>query len=165
MSTVITPEIVDPSQVLPKVTDEQKLSLKVTDPYKLTCLQLLRESGGNVSRAAEALQISRQAIYKWRDTDPAFAEAWEDAIEFGTEHLEEAVYKRAVTISDTLAMFMLKARRPLVYRENLHLQSELSIDSDQLVATFAAAFDRLRQQRAAEATPQLEAAPNPDAQP
>ncbi len=90
----------------------------------------------NVSRACRAAGISRQTAYEYRKTDDAFSAAWEDAIEEAVEDLETEARRRALegcevpiihegrvvaTIhkySDTLTIFLLKAHRPKVYREN-----------------------------------------------
>lgn len=100
-------------------------------------LSSLRAEAGNVSRACQCAGISRRAAYEWRDADAQFAEAWDDIIEETTEVLEREVYRRAHEgvdepvfyqgemvgavrkYSDTLAMFILKGRRPEKYRENI----------------------------------------------
>src|SRR6202046_5839068 len=51
--------------------------------------------------------------HRWRD----FAGAWDEAIECGTERLEDEAIRRALESSDTMLIFMLKARKPAVYRE------------------------------------------------
>lgn len=156
MSSALTPEIVSP----PHLSDlSLKVTLNSTDERKTVFLQLLKESGGNVTRSAEAVGVTRQNAYQWRDCDAEFAELWNDAVEHGTEYLEEVAFKRAVTISDTLAIFLLKARRPEKYRENINLQGEMTLNPDELVRTFALAFERLRAQRLAE---QAALSPAPD---
>ncbi|MGV0954251.1 MAG: terminase [Fluviibacter sp.] len=93
--------------------------------------------GGTVTKAAAAAGICRQTAYNWRETDKKFAEAWDDAIEAGTQEMEAEAIRRAVKgtqkpvfhqgqvcghvneYSDTLLIFMLKARRPKVYRERV----------------------------------------------
>lgn len=93
--------------------------------------------GGTVSKAASAASICRKTAYNWRESDKEFAEAWDDAIEAGTQEMEAEAIRRAVKgtkkpvfhqgqvcghvneYSDTLLIFMLKARRPKVYRERL----------------------------------------------
>lgn len=52
-------------------------------------------------------------------TDPAFREAYEEAFEASTDELERAAFQRAKDRSDLLMIFLLKARRPLVYRERV----------------------------------------------
>lgn len=95
--------------------------------------------GHAVKYAAEAVDMARSALYARRDTDPVFARDWAAAEDAGTEVLEEEARRRAVAgvvhetpiyyqgdqvgsvvetkYSDTLLMFLLKARRPEKYRE------------------------------------------------
>lgn len=49
--------------------------------------------------------------YRWRDEDPEFAAAVDEAIEEGTDVLEDIALRRAKKQSDTLVIFLLKARR------------------------------------------------------
>lgn len=77
------------------------------------------ESGNTVQCAAKSVGLSRQAFYKRRLIDTAFADDWDDAAEAGTQVLEQEATRRAMDGSDGLLMFLLKARRPAVYRENL----------------------------------------------
>lgn len=56
-------------------------------------------------------------MYALRDRDPKFREAWEDALEHGSDRLEDIAHRRARNGSDTLLIFLLKARRPDKYRE------------------------------------------------
>lgn len=103
-------------------------------------LSSLIETGGNVSRACEVSGTARQRVYEWRAADPAFATAWDEAVEAGTDELEEEARRRAYegvdepvfyqgemcgTIrkySDTLLIFLLKGRRPDKYRENVRTE-------------------------------------------
>jgi hypothetical protein len=73
--------------------------------------------GLSIQGAAEGAGVDRSTPYEWRKEDEAFATAWDDAIEAGTDVLEDALLRRALTISDTAAIFLLKARRPDKYRE------------------------------------------------
>lgn len=91
---------------------------------------------GNVSKAVARTKIARSAVYKRRESDPAFAAAWAEAEEVAVELMEAEARRRAVEgtlrpvfqggamagkvreYSDTLLIFLLKARRPAVYREN-----------------------------------------------
>ncbi len=66
-----------------------------------------------LSRARRA----RGAMYLWRREDPDFAEAWDEALEEGTDLLEDEARRRAMAGSDHLLMFILKSRRPAQYRE------------------------------------------------
>lgn len=88
-----------------------------------------------MSRACEAVDISRFTAYAWRDNDRNFAAEWERAKEAGVDALEDEARRRAFegtakpvfhqgiqcgTIqeySDTLTIFLLKGARPEKYRE------------------------------------------------
>ena len=74
-------------------------------------------AGNSVSAACRAAGLGRSAAYSWRDDDGDFAGAWDEAIECGTERLEDEAIRRALESSDTMLIFMLKARKPAVYRE------------------------------------------------
>ncbi|SEL39165.1 hypothetical protein SAMN04515666_103607 [Bosea lupini] len=73
--------------------------------------------GLSVAGAAKLAGIGRQTVYDWRKRDGEFAAAWDDAIETGTDNLEDEARRRAMSTSDTLMIFMLKARRPEKYKE------------------------------------------------
>jgi hypothetical protein len=78
-------------------------------------------------------------VYRWRATDPQF-EAWKLAYERGTDVLEDEAQRRAVDgvqdfrldrhgvehpytrYSDALLMFLLKARRPERFRDNVKIE-------------------------------------------
>ncbi len=96
--------------------------------------------GLSVAHAAGKAGFTRQAAYLRRKNDLEFAQAWNDAIEQGTDVLEDAATVRAVrgvekpvfqqgkqvgTIreySDILMIFLLKARRPEKYRDNATIE-------------------------------------------
>lgn len=71
---------------------------------------------GTIYHAARAAGIDRRTAYRWRDASKVFAEEWANALEDSTEILEDSVYQRALKDS-LLAMFVLKARRPEMYRD------------------------------------------------
>ncbi len=78
---------------------------------------------GLVSQGATAVLASRGAgidestPYKARKANAGFRERWEVAEESSTQALEAEARRRAVSGSDVLMIFLLKARRPAVYRE------------------------------------------------
>ena len=51
--------------------------------------------GLSPSAAAAAAGVARQTIYQWRDTDAAFAEAWDSAWDQGTDLIEDIALRRA----------------------------------------------------------------------
>lgn len=109
--------------------------------------------------------MARSALYDWRNDDDDFRRAWDEVVEASTEALEQEVYRRAhdgcekpvfyqgqqcgsiLEYSDTLAMFILKARRPEKYRERteitgkdggpirIHKAEDLSDDELAAIAT------------------------------
>ena len=112
-----------------------KRSLGFTLKKKETFCEVLA-SGCTVSEAAKAVALTRRTAYNERDRDKAFADAWEDAYEAGTDVLEAEAARRAsgyteiridkngnarevTRYSDLLLIFMLKARRPGKFRDRV----------------------------------------------
>ena len=101
----------------------------------------------SVTRACEAAKFPRQCAYDWRRDDADFAAAWDEAVERGTDALEDEAVRRAKdgvakpvyyhgnrvdTVrdpSDPLLMFLLKARRPEVYRDQVQITGKLSLEA------------------------------------
>lgn len=84
---------------------------------------------GVITYAARAAGVDRSTVYHWRDADDAFAKRFYDAIEDSTELLETTAFKRATQKempSDTLLIFLLKARRPERYREIREVRQQVS---------------------------------------
>lgn len=103
---------------------------------------------GIVTEAARKANISRAVVYERRASDPEFAAAWAQIEEWATEELEQVAYKRAAEGSDTLAIFLLKARRPAVYRESVKVEHggsirhEVEEGVDAAISSSMAAVDR-----------------------
>lgn len=107
-------------------------------PKKDAFLELFSQTG-NVSLAAKGVETSRQSVYRWRHEDAEFATAWNDAEQTSHDRLEAEAFRRAHDgvedfkvgpngqfvemrrYSDTLLIFLLKARRPEKYRENVNM--------------------------------------------
>lgn len=107
---------------------------KLTSKRRELFLGVLR-AGKSVSAGASAIRVSRAGLYAARARDKNFAALWDQAIEHGTDLLEDEavrrgfkgtlrpIYqggKRVGTIreySDVLLIFTLKARRPGKFRE------------------------------------------------
>lgn len=75
--------------------------------------------GKSITAACRAERIGRQTYYDWRNADPDFAAHADEAIEEGTDRLEDEAHRRAMKVSDTLLIFLLKGRRPDKYRETI----------------------------------------------
>jgi hypothetical protein len=87
-----------------------------TDENRTAVLATLA-AGGSLTLAAQAAGMARDALWRWRTDEPEFAKACKDAEESGTDRLEDEAMRRALEQSDTMMIFMLKARRPDKYRE------------------------------------------------
>jgi hypothetical protein len=99
---------------------------------------------GIVRTAAALAGVGVATVYEARTKEPAFAALFDAAIEQSTQFMEQEAQRRAThgtekpiyqggklvgvirEYSDQLLMFMLKARRPAVYRDNLRM--EVSVD-------------------------------------
>lgn len=74
---------------------------------------------GNITGAAELAKMTRQCHYRWlRELAPSYAEAFDSVREMAIESLEAEARRRAMTGSDVLLIFLLKAHRPEKYRDN-----------------------------------------------
>jgi hypothetical protein len=106
-------------------------------------LAALVAAGGHLAHACTAVGVHRVTVFKLRQTDPAFAAAYAQALDEATAVLEDEAIRRAVEgidkpmyykgelvatvkeYSDQLLMFLLRARKPLVYREHKAVELEL----------------------------------------
>jgi len=95
--------------------------------------------GKTVIDAAKTAGRGRATFYRLKDEDPDFAKLWAVAYEEGTDRLEAEAERRAVDgvedfrvagkeiipvrkYSDTLLIFLLKARRPEKFRDNVKVE-------------------------------------------
>ena len=115
-------------------TAETKETSKKERDWKPKFLAALAESG-NVGLACRFGSVARATVYRYRNTDVKFAEAWDDAIDEATDSLELELRRRAKDgveepvyylgevvghvrkYSDTLLIFYLKAYRPERFRD------------------------------------------------
>lgn len=104
-------------------------------PEKLDAFIDALADAETVAGAAKIAKLSKTRAHEIKLADPAFAKRWEAAYDTGTEKLEAEAIRRGTMgvrkpvyqggklvgyvqdYSDTLLIFMLKARRPEVYRE------------------------------------------------
>ena len=71
----------------------------------------------NVRASCQAAGIHRSTAYEARQRDPAFAAAWEDALQDAIEALEAHARAMAFAGDTIMSIFLLKAHRPEVYRD------------------------------------------------
>lgn len=111
-------------------------------PEKLAQFLEVLADTANVSAAAKKVRIDRCHMYRLRGENEEFAAAWDEAVKLGTAALEDEAVRRAKdgvlkpvfykgekvgTIreySDTLLIFLLKARDPDKYADRV--KKELS---------------------------------------
>lgn len=107
------------------------------------------EKGYSVSRACREADIDVRTAKKWRSDDQDFADDWDEALESGTDALEDKARDRAMKDSDSLMVTLLKARRPEKYRERSSVehsgQLDLTSARGKLEARLAALAERRRQ--------------------
>ena len=99
-----------------------------TPKNRETLVAALRE-GLSVGGSCVVAGISRRSYYDWRAEDPEFAAECDEAMDAGTDFLEDVARQRATESSDTLLIFLLKARRPEKYRETHKHELSGRIDS------------------------------------
>ncbi len=123
--------------------------------------------GMSISAAAKRIRVARPTVYYYRDRDVEFASDWEAAIEDGTDRLEDEAFRRALEgvekpvyyqgkaigrvrdYSDSLLMFMLRARRGEKFREAHKNDPKSAINVD---AARAALVSKLLPQEDEEST-------------
>lgn len=110
-------------------------------PEKQAQFLELYAKGLTVGQAARKVKISNVAIYKRVRNDAEFAKAYEEARESNTDELENIVHNLAVAGRDKVCcFFLLKARRPHIYRDNVTMQHT---GGTEFVSAFVAAMARV----------------------
>jgi hypothetical protein len=92
-------------------------------PEQVSFLSSYVETGSQ-RRASKVSKISRGTVWDWAKKEPVFRDALDVAREFLVQNLEAEAYRRATQIerlSDILLIFLLKAARPEVYRDNYNM--------------------------------------------
>ena len=105
-------------------------------------------SGMSITAAAKHAGVGRRTAFDHRQRDEEFALAWHEAAEAGADLLEDEARRRAAEgtlkpvyqggklvgeireFSDTLLIFLLKGKRPEVYRENVKVEHSGKIAHD-----------------------------------
>ena len=111
--------------------------------WKPLFLDTLRGTG-NVRLSARNANVTRQVVYRARDSSAKFRADWDEAIEEARELLEAEARRRAAIgveepvfykgeivghirkYSDNLLMFLLKAHWPEKFRENVSIDQRVS---------------------------------------
>lgn len=77
---------------------------------------------GTIKDACEDARVGRTTVYQRRDSDPEFQANLALALEDATDTLDAEARKRALDGSDALLMFLLRGRRPEVYRDRQEVE-------------------------------------------
>jgi hypothetical protein len=88
------------------------------------------ESEGTVTAAAAIANVTRTTVYHERQRNEEFALAWADVEERVTEGLERKAVQMAMSGEVKLIEFLLKARRPERYRDNVKVEHSGAIKRD-----------------------------------
>lgn len=89
------------------------------------------QNSGNVRAACQAAAVSRAAAYKARAADPKLAAEWDEALADAVDMLEAVAWDRARSgLSDQVLMMLLRAHRPQLYRERVHVEVTRDQDID-----------------------------------
>jgi len=107
----------------PQRTRKRTWAPRFLEVFRQTC---------NVRLAADAAGIDRDTAYRHRARDPRFAAAWARAEQDAIDVLEAEARRRALSMSDTLLIFLLKAHRPDRYRESIRI--DLRREAERLAA-------------------------------
>ena len=100
---------------------------------------------GNVTLAATGAGVTRQHAYQTRNRNKTFRRRWDDALDQAVDLLDGEARRRATGIkrdiyyagevvgtenvySDSLLMFLLKAHRPTLYRDNVKVEHPGGMD-------------------------------------
>lgn len=126
---------------------------RLTDEERRTLFLDTLSDGGHISNAAKAAGLPRRTVYNWRKTDDTFRDAWDEALDLGTDALEDEAIRRALygvekpvyqggkkvgmvqEYSDGLMQFLLKGRRPEKYKDRVEqtAKTTLTLDWDALI--------------------------------
>lgn len=80
------------------------------DAKKKIVIETLKESFGNVSKACDAVGISRTTFYNWCKDDPEFKEHAENIDEYVVDFVEHALKKQIQEGSTAATIFYLKTK-------------------------------------------------------
>lgn len=76
--------------------------------------------GLSVAAACRAAKVHRSTYYDWRNADPeGFAIRADEAIEAGTDRLEDSATRQAISGNTSLMVLLLKGRRPERYADRV----------------------------------------------
>lgn len=117
--------------------------------------------GFSVTKSSRLSGLPRSTSYSHRNAEPEFAALWDEAIEAGTDNVEDEALRRAVEgtedpvfyqgeqvgtltrYSDSLLVMLLKARRPEKYKDRRAHEHSGSLDIEGLRDSLESKLDRI----------------------
>lgn len=110
------------------------------------------------AHAAAHAGVSRSQAWRWQVADPKFAQAIQEAREANTERLEASAFQRAMEGDTALTIFLLKSRRPDIYRDRIDLRAAIDVSyRSQLDSAIAELLQEMQLGRPAGEAPPLTA--------
>lgn len=102
--------------------DSNKKYIMDSNKKKAEFLVAFEIKQGNISRACKACNVSRSAVYRWRDDDDGFRNSWIE-VEESLKDEGESILRELMKARDTTAViFYLKTKcRDRGYSERLEL--------------------------------------------
>lgn len=91
------------------------------------------ETEGTVWAACVTAKINRSTAYRERQRNEQFALDWADVESKVTDTLEREAVRRALEGSDRMLEFLLKARAPDKYRENVKVEHAGTLETREAV--------------------------------
>lgn len=107
--------VLDPKD-LPVVISNIRLFDHIQDSRKRTFLETFAKSG-ILAETCKMTAILPRNHYYWLEHDEEYREAYNIANDMATDLLEQEATRRAMNGSDLLLIFLLKARKPHIFRE------------------------------------------------
>ena len=112
--------------------------MRVAPAWRGVFIERLKATG-NITLAARGAGVTRQNAYQTRSRNKTFRRLWEEALDEAVDLLDGEARRRATGIkrdvwyagekvgtetvySDKLLMFLLRAHRPRVYRDNVAVE-------------------------------------------
>jgi hypothetical protein len=109
------------SRAVTRVTDTHA---RARGKWQKRFLEVLAETP-SVKAACLTAGVSRMTAYRYRHSDPEFAEQWQDAIDQSVDDLEAVAFKLAVEGDAGLIQFMLRCHKPQVYNPSTKVDAAM----------------------------------------
>lgn len=96
---------------------------------------------GTITATCNAIGLNRGTVLMWRKRDPEFEQRFNEADGRITDALEGTAMARALRESDTLLIFLLKARNPDKYKDRIQHEIDPKV-IETLIAQFISVVKR-----------------------